>query len=62
MACDSRDEEAQQHCDQVLLNTDEIQITKITFRRSQLLSSGFIYTLHCLYTALCSGAILSEKY
>ena len=32
------------------------------FRWSQLLSCGFIYTLHCLYTALCSGAILSEKY
>jgi hypothetical protein len=62
VASDSRDKEAQQHCDQVLLNTDEIQIPKIMIRYSQLLSCGLIYTLHCLYSALCSGAILSEKY
>jgi hypothetical protein len=32
VASESRDKEAQQHRDHVLLNTDEIQITKITLR------------------------------
>jgi len=32
VASDSRDKAAQQHCDQLLLNTEEIQIPKIMFR------------------------------
>jgi hypothetical protein len=32
VASDSRDKEAQQRCERVLLNKEEIQITKIMFR------------------------------
>jgi hypothetical protein len=59
---DRRGKEAQQHCHQVLLNTEEIQVPKFMFRCSQLYSCGVVNTLHCLSTALWSGAILSEKY